>query len=79
MKIRRVQQRLSRTLLNLSSPARARRNKAEKDEGECECEVESGGRPADGPRYATEGDYGKAVPILHHQNDLHTAVSMDRC
>lgn len=77
MKIRRVQQRLSRTLLNLSSPARARRNKAEKDEGEGE--VESGGGPADGQRYATEGDYGKAVPILHHQNDLHIAVSMDRC
>lgn len=77
MKIRRVQQRLFRTLLNLSSPARARRNKAEKDEGEVE--VESGGGPADGQRYATEGDHGKAVPILHHQNDLHTAVSMDRC
>lgn len=79
MKIRRVQQRLFRTLPNLSSPARARRNKAEKNEGEGEVEVESGGGPADGERYAMEGDHGKAVPILHHQNDLHIAVSMDRC
>lgn len=79
MKFRRVQQRLFRTLPNLSSPARARRNKAEKDEDEGEGEGASGGVPADGQRYATEGDHGKAVPILHHQNDLHIAVSMDRC